>query len=108
VTTPPEPPPADSGLGERVSSLEAGQTSILGKLDQLLGAGGPADPPATEAERPEVNISEEIRRQLADARKADAKRAPAAPAAPSAAELTEKAPKAPVRRVTKMMWGSDE
>lgn len=106
MTTPPAAdPPADAGLGARVGALEAGQTSILGKLDQLLA--GPGDPPETEPERPEVNIAEEIRRQLAATRKAEPK-APAAPAAPSPAELAEKQPKAPVRRVTRLIWGDDE
>lgn len=100
MTTPPEPaapPPADAGLGERVSGLES-------KLDQVLGflqstPDTPAEP--AEPERPEVNIADEIRRQL----KAAAKDKPAEPPAPKPAELAEKPPAAPVRRLTKIMWG---
>jgi hypothetical protein len=102
--TAPEPPAPDGGLDQRVTSLEHGQVSILGKLDQLLGMSGPKEP---EAERPEVNVAEEIRKQLAE-RDAKAKKdKPAEPAAPVKADLTEKAPVAPVRRITKFMWGDE-
>ena len=102
MTTPPEPaaptpaapPPADAGLDQRVTSIE-------GKLDQVLGflsstPDAPADP---VVERPEVSISEEIRRQL-DERDA---LAPKEPAAPKPAELTETTPEKMVRRVERMM-----
>ena len=100
MTTPPDPQPApDTGLDQRVSQLETGQQSILAKLDQLLT--GPADPP--EPERPEVNIADEIRRQLAEARTREPK-----PKAEPARQEPEQPPKAPVRRVTKLMWGGDD
>jgi hypothetical protein len=95
----------DAGLDQRVTSLEHGQVSILGKLDQLLSLGGPKEPEA-EAERPEVNIAEEIRRQLAE-RDRKAKDKPAETPAPAKTELAEQAPVAPVRRLTKLMWGDE-
>jgi hypothetical protein len=93
--------PPDSGLDQRVSSLESGQQSILSKLDQLLGAG--PKPPA-EPERHEVSIVEEIRRQL-DER--DRRKPKAEPAPKAAAPEPEQAPKPPVRRVTRLMWGDE-
>lgn len=110
----PEPAAAgggDTGLGPRVSALEAGQTSISDKLDQVLGfLGSTPDKPAEgEPERPEVNIADEIRRQFEERDRKAAKEKPAEPAAPAkAAELAEKPPVAPVRRVTKFMWGGDD
>jgi hypothetical protein len=100
----PAPAPADAGLGERVTQLEEGQRSILEKIGDVLGflqktPDAPAEP-EPEPERPEVNIAQEISRQLAKQRKADA---PAAP--PKAADLAEKPPVAPVRKLTKMLWG---
>lgn len=100
MTTPPEPapPPADTGLDQRVSTLETGQQTILSKLDQLLT--GPEQP--AEPEQPAVSISEEIRRQLAE-RDAKAKKdKPAEPAAPAAIE-PEKPPVPPVLRRHKIM-----
>lgn len=107
MTTPePDTPNPDAGLDQRVTSLEHGQVTIAGKLDQLLGmfSDKGAPDPAPEPERPEVNIAEEIRAQL-DERDRKAKKAE--PAAPKAAELAEKPPVAPVRRVTKFMWGDE-
>jgi hypothetical protein len=93
--------PPDTGLDQRVSSLESGQQSILSKLDQLLGAG---PQPAAEPERHEVSIADEIRRQL-DERD---RRKPKTEPAPKAAPEPEQAPKPPVRRVTKLMWGDGD
>jgi hypothetical protein len=97
--TEPAPEP-DSGLDQRVAKLEEGQTSILSKLNQLLT--GPVDPP--EPERPEINIQEEIRRQLAAARAKDKPKAEPAAARPE----PEQPPKPPIRRVTKLIWGDDD
>lgn len=101
MTTPPEPqapPPAEAGLDQRVSAIE-------GKLDQVLGfLSSTPDKPAEpdEAERPEVNIADEIRRQLAERDKKAAAR-PAEPAAAKPAETAEKPPVAPVRKVSRVM-----
>lgn len=102
MTTSSEPVP-DSGLDRRVSNLETGQQSILSKLDQLLG--GSRQPPA-EPERPEVNIVDEIRRQL-DERDRKAARTKTEAAPPAAAE-PEQPPKPPVRGITRALWGGDE
>lgn len=106
MTTPPDPPtppPADAGLATRVGALETGQTSILEKLDSLLGFMD-KEPPA-EAEQPAVSIADEIRRQLADRDK----KAPKVKEAPAAApaQLAEQAPKAPVRKITNWLWGNE-
>jgi hypothetical protein len=97
----------DTGLESRVSSLEHGQTSISERLDQVLGflRDTPDTPAEPEAERPELSIADEIKRQLdaRDRRRAGSK--PAEPAAPAAAELAEKPPVAPLRRLTKAIWG---
>jgi hypothetical protein len=104
VTTPPETAPEahpDTGLDQRVSTLETGQQSILSKLDQLLT--GPPEP--AEAEQPAVSISEEIRKQLdqRDRRRAKAEPETPAPAAPE----PEKPPVPPVRRIHKIMGWAD-
>lgn len=96
-----ETPAADDGLDQRVTQLETGQQSILSRLDQLLGAGA-GDTPEAEPERPEVNIAEEIRRQLGERDKAAARK-PKAAAAPKAAELAEQAPEPMGRRIEKIM-----
>lgn len=88
-------PSPDTGLDQRVSSLENGQQSILSKLDQLLT--GPDTPP--EPERHEVSIADEIRKQL-DERD---RRKPKAEPAPKAAPEPEQAPVPMVRRVEKIM-----
>lgn len=110
MTTPPDPPPAppaDAGLETRVSSLETGQTTILGKLDDMLGflKSTPDAPAEAQPENHAASIADEVRKQLDQRDKAKPK---AEPAAPKAAELTEKTPVAPVRRVTKFIWGTDE
>jgi len=93
--TAPEAP--DTGLDQRVGALEQGQQSILSRLDQLLT--GPADEPAGP-ERPEVNIVDEIRKQLDERdRKAKPKTEPAAKAAPE----PEQPPVPPVLRRHKIM-----
>ncbi len=99
MTTLPDQQP-DAGLDQRVRSLETGQTSILEKLDQLLGAGH-REP---EPERHEVSIADEIRRQLEERDR----RKPKAEPAPRAAPEPEQPPKPPVRRVTRALWGGDE
>lgn len=101
MTTPAVPEPAESPAG---AGLEQRVNSIEGKLDQVLGfLSGTPDAPAApaEPERPEVNIAEEIRRQLEarDAKAAKPKEAPAAKADGTA----EKPPVAPVRRVSRIM-----
>jgi hypothetical protein len=111
TTQPPEPAPpapaaADHALDDRVKSLEDGQQAILGKLDRLIGGGPtPAAAPAGK-ERPEVSISEEIRKQLDERDRAKAA-APPAPAAPPAADLTENPPAPLPRRIERLMgWTS--
>jgi hypothetical protein len=94
-----ETPAADDGLDQRVTQLETGQQSILSRLDQLIGGD---DTETTEPERPEVNIAEEIRRQLGERDKAAARK-PKAAAAPKAAELAEQAPEPMGRRIEKIM-----
>lgn len=107
MTTPPPPegpssPPADGALADRVGKLEQGQTSIMGKLDQLLtGQQQPAAP--TAPERPEVGITQEIRDGLA-AINTKLEQRPAAPAA----EVAETPPTPPVRKITKFLWGGDD
>ena len=92
--TAPEAP--DTGLGQRVGALEQGQQSILSRLDQLLA--GPE--PEPEPGRPEVDIVDEIRRQLDERdRKAKPKTEPAAKAAPE----PEQPPVPPVLRRHKIM-----
>ena len=94
--TTPEPEAPDTGLGQRVGALEQGQQSILSRLDQLLA--GPE--PEPEPGRPEVNIVDEIRRQLDERdRKAKPKTEPAAKAAPE----PEQPPVPPVLRRHKIM-----
>lgn len=98
---------------KRIGDLEAGQQTILGKLDQLLGGNPPkaaAGGDAPQAPRPPANIAEEIRQQL-DAR--DAKhRADAETKArddrlaaleTKTSELAEKSPEPLPRRVEKFM-----
>jgi hypothetical protein len=96
-----------AGLESRVASLETGQASILGKLDEALGflSKTPDKPAEAEPAGHASSIADEIRRQL-DAR--DKAKPKAEPAAPKPAELAEKQPKAPVRRVTKAIWGGDD
>jgi hypothetical protein len=101
----PAAPPAadrDPGLESRVGALESGQQSIIGKLDQLLGAGNVS---RETTEPPAVDVAEEIRRQLEkrDRKAAAAAAAPAAPAAPDPKELAEKTPAPMARRVEKIM-----
>jgi hypothetical protein len=101
VTTPPEPAAADADLDQRVTSLEHGQTSISDRLDRVLGflertPDEPAEP--AEPERPELNIADEIRRQLAQQQ-----RKPRSEPAAAKTDLTEKPPAAPVGRLAKLM-----
>jgi hypothetical protein len=102
TTGTPEPAPGGDGLDGRVSALESGQQTIMGKLDQLLGFHDKKPAPPAEPERPEVSIAEEIRRQLSER---DAKAPPAPDKAPAAEP--EKPPKPPARRVTRAMWGDE-
>lgn len=94
---------------KRIADLEAGQQTILGKLDQLLG-GKPAEPDGKTGTPPPSNIAEEIRQQL-DARDAknqadaDAKATKDRLAAVEAktSELSEKPPDPLPRRVERLM-----
>lgn len=101
MTTPPEPAP-DTGLDQRVASLESGQRSILEKLELFLGTG--RRDPDPEPERPEVSISDEIRKQLDERDRRKPKTEAPAPKAPPE---PEQPPKAPVRRVTRALWGDE-
>jgi xanthine dehydrogenase iron-sulfur cluster and FAD-binding subunit A len=109
--TPPEPPEGDHG--DRIDRLERGQTSILGKLDELIG-GAHAKAEQHEAGhlgRP-TSVEEQVRAELdrADAaRKAqaehDADKADRQSIRERLAALTETAPVAPQPRRQRFMWG---
>ena len=108
MTTPPEPPAPD-GEGERIRSLndvieeQRRQGSVLDELMAFFKGGG--NEPPKEPDKPELNIAEEIRRQLDERDKARPKEPDKAP---DPKELAEKQPVAPVRRVTKWMGWADE
>ena len=108
MTTPPDPPAAD-GEGERIRSLNdviAEQQRQGGVLDELMAFfKGNGNEPPKEPDKPELNIAEEIRRQLDERDKARPKEEPKAP---DPKDLAEKPPVAPVRRVTKWMGWADE
>jgi uncharacterized protein YceH (UPF0502 family) len=105
-----EPPAAESqDLSKRVDSLEAGQNTILSKLDQLLG-GKPAAP--ADAPAPAGNVADEIRAQLEERDRKAAADADARGQADTlaglqakVAELAEKPPvDMPTRRAKIMGW----
>lgn len=121
-TTPPAADGQDGqqagGIDERVTRLEAGQETMSGQLERIIGmlSGGdapkPDGQPAAAAGHP--NIGHEIRAQLdeRDARarakaSADEQASTIASLQETVRQLTEAAPVAPVRRATKIMWGSD-
>lgn len=96
---------------KRIDSLEAGQATILGKLEQLLGGKAPApEPDGKPGSPPPSNIAEEIRQQL-DARDAknqadaDARATKDRLAAVEAktSELGEKQPEPLPRKVERFM-----
>jgi hypothetical protein len=98
-------------LNERVSSLEAGQDSLSGKIDKILGILGGRDS-AEHEEQPTGggNVADEIRAQLDerdrkraadDQARADSDRLGAIEAKVS--ELAEKAPEPMPRRIEKFM-----
>ncbi len=114
-TDPPKEPAApDTGLGQRVESLEHGQESLSHKLDKILGiiSGGPDDDDPGDGSQPAgtPNIAHEIRAQL-DERdrkaKADADAASVkdqlGQVTAKVAELAEKAPEPMPRRIEKLM-----
>lgn len=108
------------GLDERVGKLEAGQDTLTGKVDQILGILGSdknkahdAAEQRTEAklDRPS-NVADEIRQQLDErdrAAKADREKQAAdgelADLKAKVAELSEKPPEPMPRRVETWMWG---
>jgi uncharacterized protein YciI len=89
---------------KRLDQLEAGQSTILAKLEQLLGGGKPDE---DGKPKPAGNIAEEIRQQLdaRDARnKADADaRAKEDRLAKVEEKISEKPPEPMPRRVEKFM-----
>lgn len=102
---PPEDPPAESGVEQRVDSLES-------KVDKILGilSGGDSHAEETPAGQPDTNIAHEIRAQLEEqdrkraaeaAEQGKADRLAAAEA--RIAELSEKPPEPMPRRVERIM-----
>src|ERR1700733_106818 len=105
--------PEGGGLEDRVESLETGQKSIIGKLDELIGGvhAKAAEHTETRLGRP-TSVEDQVRAEL---ERADAKRkADAEPAADKAdresikerlAKLAEVPPVAPQPRRQRFMWG---
>lgn len=110
---------ADDGLGDRVGRLEAGQESLTGKVDQILGILGGQDKPGDgEGGHPAQDsgggIAREISAQLEEQRRKDAAAAAErdrdsrlATVETSLAEMTEKKPGPLLRRSTRVMWGKE-
>jgi hypothetical protein len=111
----------DQALSDRVSTLETGQETLSGKLDQVIGmlggkgGGGHADDPTAAADSTgnAGNIAHEIRAQLdkvAREKEAAAKEGERdgtlAELRAKVAELTEKTPEPMPRRVEKIMGWS--
>jgi hypothetical protein len=105
-------------LESRVGSLETGQTTLSGKIDQVLSilSGGrkqPEPPAAVQDGEPGADgLAMEIRRQLDErkaAEQADAEKASGAREIDAlkqqVAALAERKPEPPVRRVEQVMWG---
>ena len=101
----PEPKP-DDGLGQRVTSLEAGQTTLTEKVDQILGIvsgdGGQPKQDETVAADQGTNVAHEIRegvdrlKALADRQEASSKKA-------EPKQEPEKPPEPMPRRVERLM-----
>jgi hypothetical protein len=108
----------EQGLDQRVSSLETGQQTITGKVDQILGILGKGEHAAQGTAQTEEaakldapsNVADMVRRQL-DERDAKAKADAAAKGQTdrlgaletTVSELAEKPPAEPVKRRHKIM-----
>lgn len=105
TTTPDQPPDSDSGLDQRVTTLES-------KIDKILGIISRDPPAADEPEQPAgaPNVAHEIRQQL-DERDAKARedadkaslRDEVGALKTTLAELAEKPPEAMPRKVERIM-----
>lgn len=116
---PQDPAPDNSGVDQRIASLEAGQTGLENKIDRILGiisGGGPDDdddPGDGGQPAGSGSIAHEIRAQL-DKRDREAKDAAARASLTDelgqvkarVAELAEKPPAPMPRRVEKIMGWS--
>src|SRR5258708_5635142 len=114
-TPPEETAPEGNSTDQRIASLEAGQESLGGKIDRILGiisGGGPDDDDPGDGGQPAgaPNIAHEIRAQL-DERDAKAKADADAASVKDeiggvkakVAELAEKPPAPMPRRVEQIM-----
>lgn len=106
-------PPAETGLEDRVESLETGQSKILSKLDELLkGAHSKAEQhQADKLDRPS-SIEEQVRmelarkeREAAEATAKDQAKTERETLAQRLAKLEEKPPVQPQPRRQRLMWG---
>jgi hypothetical protein len=112
VTTPPQPDPPKAGdtLGQRVDALESGQSSIEGKVDQILGIlgkdGTGSDGDVTRADPPAPQITPEM---MADAvRTVNAERDAAAAKAKPEPEKTPAEVGLPFRdRLARSLYGKE-
>jgi hypothetical protein len=105
--------PPEGDLTDRVERLETGQTSILGKLDQLLaGAHGKAEEheeaklgrPTSVADQVQAELDRRDAEAAAKAT-ADADRAERQTLAQRLAKLAEAPPVRPEPRRQRYMWG---
>jgi hypothetical protein len=116
MTAPPQPepakpdPPKADALGQRVDALESGQSTIEGKVDQILGIlgkdGTGSDSDVTRADPPAPQITPDM---MADAvRKVNAERDAAAAKATPEPEKTPAEVGLPLRaRVARALYGKD-
>lgn len=104
---------ADGDLTDRVERLETSQSTILGKLDELLGRTHKAAAEHTEQrlDRPS-SVEEQVRAELdrkdrerADAADKQAQAKERETLAQRLAKLEEKPPQAPQPRRQRVMWG---
>lgn len=108
----------DASLDDRVGSLEAGQQSLSGKIDQILGilskdgGGGHGDEPTDPPQRGGTpgSIAHQIREQLdkrdredAARKKEDERDGTITALREQVAALTEQEPTPPPRRVERLM-----
>jgi hypothetical protein len=95
------------GLESRVAGLETGQSSLAGKIDQILhiiGGGGQREPQTPAP--PAGNIADEIRQQLDLIDREKKGRDEIEGLKTKVAELSETPPEPQPRRVEKFMWGA--
>lgn len=106
----------EAGLEDRVERLETGQSKILGKLDELLGAGSKTHQAAEkhQAERLDrpSSIEEQVRmelarkeREAAEQAAKDQEKSERQTLAERLAKLEEAPPVQPQPRRQRVMWG---